>query len=757
MNKDSSVRELRIKCINDNYAKGIIANLFVVLLTGFLFSEYLIANGIIFYLGLVVLFNIIRIFYLLFVKNKKLVPDGRAGTFLSLGSLHLSTFSWALLILNLYPHIDSSHFLIFLILMQALTIGGMMNLAASLPLSLIHINILMIPIIYVSYTDTAVANDIYQPLVMVLFYFFLVFWSVTLNRQLNKTFRLKLRNLKNLEQNMLNDRLYKTIVDEAPTGIFYYNTDLVIQNCNRSFAKILQVEPEQLLGLDMNNLPDTRLYPALDAVRENSKGSYEGPYITALSKKELWISLRTSAIQGIQGEALGGVGIVEDFSERIRIQNKIEYQAYHDALTDLPNRQLLKDRLEQSLKSVQRHGHLGALLFLDLDKFKLINDTMGHRMGDLLLIEVAKRLIDLLREEDTVARLGGDEFIVLLPNLDIRADKAVQYTDLVCEKIHQALSVPITLDNRNVQTSTSIGVYVFTPDDVSADHILKSADTAMYNAKELGRNRSSYYHSGMEENLQERMLLEVELKEALNNNELSIYFQPIAAVEDSKIIAAESLLRWNHSSRGFISPEDIINTAESSNQILILGDWIIRQSLRQFKEWIDGGVADLEYLSINISMKQILQPDFADDILGIISESGVPPHQIVLEITESVLISDFEMTVAKIRSLRKKGVKFALDDFGTGYSSLSYLKKLPVDKLKIDRYFTHTLLTNHDDYVLIKTILSIAEYFNLSVITEGVEEKAQVEKLKEMGCSLYQGYYCSRPVPAEDFIKLLSQ
>jgi diguanylate cyclase (GGDEF)-like protein/PAS domain S-box-containing protein len=755
MKTDPFVKELRIQSINENFLKGIIANLITVLLTGFLFSGYIFADGIFIFLGLIIFINLIRIPYVFLIRKKLMNRDSKLAEYWGFGSLHLSTLFWAMVILRLYPHIETSQYLIFLIIIQALATGGMMNLSAGLFLSLIHVNMFMLPMIYISIVTIGVTENMHQPLALFLYYLFLIFWSFTLNRQMIKAFHLKLKHLSSLEKNTLNDRRYKTIFDEAPTGILYYDSNLIIQNYNSSLAKIAETETGSLIGLDLHVLPDKRIFPTLNKVSEKEKGSYEGPYHTAHSKKDIWISLRTSPILGNEGEFMGGVGIFEDLTERMLIQDKIEYQAYHDTLTDLPNRQLLKDRLEQSLKSVQRHGHLGALLFLDLDKFKLINDTMGHRIGDLLLIEVSKRLKALLREEDTVARLGGDEFIVLLPNLDISAEKAVQYTDLVCGKIHDTLANPVSLDNHNLQTSTSIGVYVFTSDDDSAEHILKSADTAMYDAKDKGRNRSSYYHSGMEENIKQKMVLEVELKEALKNNELTIYYQPIVETENGRIIAAESLLRWNHSTKGFISPEDIINAAESSNQILILGDWIVGQVLSQFKKWLDQGVTELEYLSINISMKQIFQPDFAENMISKITASGVPPHMIVLEITESVLISEFDMTVSKIRTLRKAGVQFALDDFGTGYSSLSYLKKLPVDKLKIDRYFTKTLLTNHDDYVLIKTILSIADYFNLNVITEGVEEEAQVDKLKEMGCSLYQGYFCSRPVPPQDFIKLL--
>lgn len=756
MKTDPFVRELRIQSINENYLKGIIANLITVLLTGILFSEYITADGLFLFLGLIVFFNLIRIPYVILIRKKLLNRDSKIAEYWSFGSLHLSTFFWAMVILRLYPHIETSQYLIFLIIIQALATGGMMNLSAGLILSLIHVNMLMLPMIYISIVTTGHTENMHQPLVLFLYYLFLIFWSFTLNRQINKAFHQKFEHFISIEENTLNEKRFEAIFEEAPTGVFYYNTKLIIQNCNSSFASILKTERDLLIGFDMHLLPDQRVIPTLKCISSEEKGTYEGPYHTAHSSIDIWISIRTSPIIGADGELIGGVGIVEDLTERIRIQNRIEYQAYHDTLTDLPNRQLLKDRLEQALKSVQRHGHLGGLLFLDLDKFKLINDTLGHRMGDLLLIEVAKRLKHLLREEDTVARLGGDEFIVLLPNLDISGEKAIQYTDLVCSKIHGALSNPISLDNNNIQTSTSIGVYVFTSEDDSAEYILKSADTAMYDAKEMGRNRSSYYHSGMEEKLKKRMILEVELKEALKNNELAIYYQPIVETENGRIVAAESLLRWNHSTRGFISPEDIINAAESSNQILVLGDWIVEQVLSQFKKWIDQGITELEYLSINISMKQIFQPDFAEEMIRKIEASGVPPHMIVLEITESVLISEFDMTVSKIRTLRKAGVQFALDDFGTGYSSLSYLKRLPVDKLKIDRYFTNTLLTNHDDYVLIKTILSIADYFNLSVITEGVEEEAQVDKLKEMGCSLYQGYFCSRPVPPEDFVKLLS-
>ncbi len=755
MDSSNFRNEIRIDRANNNVGLAVLTNLFLTFLVYIIFSDNIalsLRTAVL--LGLNVFISLMRLLYLWMVRSSHMDKFSMKAFVWFHLSILLSAVTWGFIFLHLYITVDSSRILVLLALLFGLATGGVINLSSRFSIAFVYFNLVLSPLfIYMAIIEDNFFFSHAQ--MMLVYYLFLTFWSYQLSREAGINLGLKVRHLNNREKFLLNEKRYRTIFEEAPTGIFYYNKDLIIQNCNASFVQILQADQDLLIGLDLNTIPDKRGLPAIKSPLNNEKGFYEGPYHTVHSDIDIWVSLKTTPLSGKNSELIGGVGIIEDLTVRNRIKQEIEYQAYHDSLTKLPNRKLMMDRLEQALHSAQRHGYLGALLFLDLDKFKLINDTLGHRTGDLLLVEVAGRLRKLLREEDTVARIGGDEFVILLPNLDENQEKALQFTNLVNSKIHDALSDSILVDGQSIQTSTSIGVYIFSEEDSSAGHILKAADTAMYNAKDLGRNRSSYFHAGMEEVIRQKMILEVELKEALKHNQLEIYFQPIVETGSERIVAAEALLRWNHAERGFICPEEIIEAAESSNQIIALGDWIVERVLAIYGEWLERGLVSLEYVSINISIKQILNSGFAAKMIRTVSESTVPMKNIVLEITESVLISDFERTVKAIRTLRKAGIRFALDDFGTGYSSLGYLKRLPMDKLKIDRSFTQSLLTSRDDFILVETILSIAEYFQLDVITEGVEEQAQVEKLKEMGCPLYQGYFCSMPLPEDKFLKLL--
>lgn len=438
---------------------------------------------------------------------------------------------------------------------------------------------------------------------------------------------------------------------------------------------------------------------------------------------------------------------------------KIKHQAYFDALTDIPNRILLKDRVEQSLSHYRRHGDLIAIMFLDLDHFKSINDSLGHYVGDALLVETAARLSSICREEDTVARLGGDEFIVLLNELGQDPHNAVKYAERVAEKIHEVLSQPFEVgESDTISTSSSIGIALVSSIDQNADDLLKFADTAMYQAKKEGRNTTRFYQEQMDQWIKKRLFLENALRHAIKNSELELYYQPVIEIATKRIIGAEALLRWNHPELGLVMPDEMISIAEESGLIVPIGEWVLREACTQFVRWRSENLRQIhiDRIAINVSVVQFRQNDFVDKVIRIVAESGIVPSMLELELTESTVIDNIDIVIEKMNRLRSAGINISMDDFGTGYSSLSYLKRLPFTTLKIDRSFVRDIMSDADDAALVETILSMASIFKFDVIAEGVETIEQFKFLENHGCQYFQGYLCSKPVQVSQFEELLT-
>jgi diguanylate cyclase (GGDEF)-like protein/PAS domain S-box-containing protein len=436
--------------------------------------------------------------------------------------------------------------------------------------------------------------------------------------------------------------------------------------------------------------------------------------------------------------------------ERMRSMQQLEHQATFDVLTDLPNRRLLLDRLKHAQALCSRHGHKGGLLFLDLDHFKTINDSLGHPVGDELLKEVARRLQSELRGEDVPARLGGDEFVVLFSELSDDPELAAQQAQQGAEKIQKALSRPYTIQNNELQLTPSIGIVIFPMDEESAVDVLKHADTAMYRAKEAGRNCIRFFLPSMQHLAEERLQLKKDLRIALENNQFSLAFQPqIDRAE--RIVGAEALLRWPHPEQEFIQPETFIPVAEENGQILAIGEWVLREALIQLRHWLLLGNANFKSLAVNVSPVQFHQADFTQRIEKILTETGADPHYLTLEITEGTLVENLEMAKRKIEHLSQLGVRFSIDDFGTGYASIAYLRHLPLDELKIDRSFVRDILTDLKDANLVETIITMAEHMGLDMVAEGVETQAQFDFLRSKGCRTFQGYHFNQPMPADAF------
>ena len=468
-----------------------------------------------------------------------------------------------------------------------------------------------------------------------------------------------------------------------------------------------------------------------------------------------WMALSGVPIIDASGVLRGYRGVGRNITERKRVEGEIERLAFYDMLTGLPNRRLFLDRLQRACVGLQRSQRHAALLFIDLDNFKDLNDTRGHDTGDQLLAQVAERLRACMRASDTVARFGGDEFVVLVENLAGQRPAAQQDADKLARKIAGVLSQPYALGSGPAHHSTpSIGLTLFGHPPAAPEELLKQADFAMYQAKAAGRNAVRFFDPGVLAAMSARSELETELRHGIARGDLRLHYQPVVDAQ-GRMVGAEALARWQHPVRGMVSPAEFIPLAEQSGLILPLGRWVVESACAQLAAWARQAATRQLVLSVNVSARQFRQPDFADQVLGALRASGASARLLRLELTESLLLTDTEEMIAKMEYLRAQGVGFSLDDFGTGYSSLSYLKRLPLDQLKIDRGFVRDLLTDPNDAAIVRTILALAQSLDLGVVAEGVETTGQLDFLQRHGCQAFQGYLFGRPVPMEDLERRL--
>lgn len=544
-------------------------------------------------------------------------------------------------------------------------------------------------------------------------------------------------------------RLAANVFENSLNGILITDANARILKVNQVFCEIMGYSAIEVLGHKPSLLKsghhDKNFYQALWAALKRD-GKWQGEIWDRRKNGELiplWQNI--SSVRDGDGRIIHYISVFYDLSEQKRTAEHIHHLAYYDALTDLPNRQLFTERCEDTLERVRRSGQSLAVLFLDLDRFKHVNDSLGHPVGDELLRIVALRLKEALRHGDTIARLGGDEFIILLEN-----SKSHQDVECVAFKILAVLTQPFMVHGHKLDIGTSIGISCYPDDGEDATTLIKHADLAMYQAKEQGRGNFRFYETHLTARAKERLFLERELREALNREELMVYYQPQYALAEDRLIGAEALLRWRHGEQGMIPPDRFIPISEDSGLIVAIGEWVLQSACRQTKKWLDAGL-DFRRMAVNLSGVQMERGDILATVKRILAETGLPAEHLELEITETYIMQQTQRNIRVMEELRALGVALAIDDFGTGQSSLGYLKRLPVDKLKIDRSFVLDIPQDSNDMAITRAILALGHSLHLTVLAEGVETLEQLAFLKELNCDEVQGYYYSRPVDAESF------
>ncbi len=545
---------------------------------------------------------------------------------------------------------------------------------------------------------------------------------------------------------------------ESQEGMVVTNERGLILRVNQAFTEICGYSESEVLGKNPRFLKSGR--HTKDFYREMwasiaSTGRWQGEIWDRRKNGEeypKWLTI--SAVKNAQGIVTNFIGAHYDITARKKAEEKIHELAFFDQLTGLPNRTLLLDRLRQALTTSSRSGECGALLFLDLDNFKTLNDTLGHDIGDLLLKQVGQRIVATVRAIDTTARLGGDEFVVVLTNLSPDSKIAVNQAEVVGMKILAALNKAYYLKDITYHCTPSIGATIFNGYQSDIDALLKQADIAMYRSKDAGRNTLRFFDPDMEVIVVERAALEKDLRKAIQEQQFILHYQ--GQVSGGLLTGVEALVRWQHPLRGMISPAEFIPLAEETGLIIFLGQWVLEAACKQLAIWSMQPETSHLTIAVNVSARQFRQPDFVEQVLDMLHYTGATPQLLKIELTESLLVSNVEETIERMGMLKSKGIGFSLDDFGTGYSSLSYLKRLPLDQLKIDQSFVHDILIDPNDAAIARTVIALAQNLGLGVIAEGVESAEQRDFLALAGCHAFQGYFFSRPLPIElfdDFLK----
>lgn len=846
-NRAAMVEHLLLKMLYKSTPISIGSNLLLALLTSAVFIE----NNALYQLGVWLVMHLMvgaarLVYYLKFARLER--PDQNQKYYRAqLILIGLQSLLWASAPWLVFTQADIFQKTFYGFMVAGLTSGAVSTLSADRLTFFVYEAVTLSSISLWFFTGGTLPEYI-MGFMTAFYFFFLVMSSKQIHSAMINAIRLRNENIETKRQLSDNKQQLELLFHHVPAGIFFYDPYLKIIDANDTFCTLLQIDREQLIGLEMLNLADQRVMPALQSpLQAAENGFYEGPYITSLTNQLINIRLLTSPVTDEKEKCIGGIGILENISREVeqkeqlksfasfytqnpnpvfqincarktilaenalakRLRNELphdtwndflhqvcvkrtqpieirsgstlyqfdavkpeidrlnlygrditleraaqeraDYLAYYDELTGLPRRELFFEHVKVAIQRSLRMQTYNALLFLDLDNFKQINDTMGHNIGDELLIQLADRLKSSIRGNDVISRLGGDEFVILVGDLDPSSAKASQQAHQMSENVRQSVAVPFRIGTRELHFTASIGITLFNGPREMFD-LLKEADAAMYEAKNGGKNATRLYDNTLQNFTVERNELMQDLHKAIEHGELELHYQAQIDLENNTCRGAEALLRWHHPKKGMVPPDVFIELAEESGRIHEIGSWVIKKASEDSKDF-----AQLEYISVNVSVKEFLRSDYVQTLSDMADAGVIDPRRLELEITESMIISNFDEINRKLRSLSELGFRLSIDDFGSGYSSLSYLKNLTINTLKIDRSFVKDIGIDENDEVLSRTIIDIAKHFGMKTIAEGVENQEQLDFLQQYGCDMIQGYFISRPIDKAHFVAWLAE
>ena len=665
----------------------------------------------------------------------------------------ITAFLLSILALFAIPELDDHYQLFVFMILIGISGGAVNSLSSDRRMAIGYIVILLLPV--------AVEMLLLQTGNTVIIGFLLILYFITLSNSVFHEHDIDLlMKKKNEEIAKVQSELHakqevlELFFEQAPIGIFTYNTNLVITDCNQAFLDLFRLKKEEIVGISLNQLPDSSSVESARKALTQGTQTYIGPY-TSSKNFTYWVEAKCAALYNREYKIVGGIVLIEDKTKEHNALQELQYYALHDPLTSLNNRRGFIKFMEEMVLKEKHQKYYSILFYLDLNQFKYINDSLGHSFGDKLLITVAKRLKVLVKvDNNNLTRMGGDEFIIVSPFIGEDIKETKEKAEKCIKKIQKNFNTPFIIDDVRLHLKTSIGVVIIEPNFNNIEEIVRHADISMYQAKKEGHDFISYYNKQLDTERKKVFNLQHELVSALHNNELELYYQPIVNIKDDSLRAAEALIRWQHPRQGLIMPKDFIPVAIESGIIVDVGWWVLDTVCRQIGEWKKDNKWKVKYISLNINAKQLLKNNFVQTFLAKLAEYDVNNSDIKIEITETSLINNFEMTQDVILELQKNGIRCAIDDFGTGYSSLSYLKKLSFSVLKIDREFMFGLASDEESVALIRSMISIGKQLNYNIVIEGIEDVVQKDIIREIDDTVsYQGYFVSPPLSAFEFTK----
>lgn len=743
--KDKVTQELYSFTPKTLFSTLILSTIFIILFWSKVQNSTLLAI----WFGLIILLNLSR-----FRDYKKYQATNEKeylhwyNTFTIKALLH--SFLWGITPVFFLPELTPTYQVLLLLFLSGIA-GGVTGFIFDFKISSTFITIILLPIFIMFFFSTMPYAYALQTL-MVIFYFLLLTASKHLNQLFYETYTNQERYHWAKEMLSAKEKKLSALLEQAPIGIFYYDNELNILRYNSMFKKLFGIE-NNLEKFNLNNTEDKKVIETLKHVLNiSSERETIGSFKFSFQAEPIWIELTCSSLHDDNNNIIGGIGTIEDKSIEHTAYEKINHISLHDALTDLPNRRHYQNYMQKLIEKVEHIDYYSFLFYMDLNHFKQINDTFGHIVGDKLLLEVASRLKTLKFPRKFLSRIGGDEFVMLIPfytkNIGIAQKEATHMALQIKELFNEAFHI----EGLDLYMTTSIGIVLVEPNSNNTEQIIRQADMAMYQTKREGLNNIRFYDHSLDLKQQELTSLQHDLKSAIENGELELYYQPIVSISNNTLNAVEALIRWNHPTKGLIMPDKFIPMATESGLITKIGWWVAKEVCRQLFVWKTAHIINFEYISININARQLNEINFVEQLDSCIKKGNISPSLLKLDLTETTLLDNFTKTQEIIQKLKDKGIECSIDDFGTGYSSLSYLKKIAFKVLKIDKIFVNNILTNQDSQELVKSIIDIGKQFNYKIIIEGVEKESQREQLMQIDDSIYyQGFLCSKAIPAKEF------